>query len=1384
MIALEPRIMFDGAAVATADASLPDTALTQDNGASAKDAQALLDAAATVNVPASPDTAPLPPLSDVESTLSQTSTGKIVDVQDLTLSMQAGNFAAPITMTDGGEAKPDQVPAAFPAAESAPVIVSQAVELRALDPLANGGKKEVAFIESNLADYQTLVDGVKPGVEVVLLDGSRDGLAQITQWAESHTGYDAIHVLSHGSEGALRLGRDTLNATALADASVRAELVRLGRALAEDGDLLLYGCNIAADVQGQRFVDSLAAATGADVAASEDLTGNTKLGGDWNLEYVAGGQNARPDHVVPGAGVTALDGNWRLETVVGNIDVETAKMTEYGHLLTAPATTGLDTDSVAWGGVGAGVRLDSGGDATAGDAENDAGNWNGSSLTVQRNGSAWSADVFSFDTTGLAFTVSGANLNRNSDSATFATFTNSNGVLTISFNANAGTALVGGVLRSVYYRNDTPTGDTVIRFSLSDGALDTTADVTVTSDSIYVTNTADTATIDVSNGVSFSEAVAIAAADATGSQTLVLNSAFATSGTTLVGNLAIGESLTVNTDAVTSGTTLAGNTITIASGYTLTFTNASGTTTVASLLDGAGGLTKAGTGTVTLNNAGNDYTGATTISAGILATAGGGGIGDTSAVTVASGATLSLGANETIGSLAGAGNVTLGSYTLTAGGDNSTTEFSGAIDGSGTLAKAGTGTLTLSGTNTFTGGVSISGGTLELKGGAALADTPAITFTGGTLLVSASEAVGGLSSSLGAGAISIASGVVLTAKPTSTSTFSGVISGAGGLTLDGSAVLTLSAANTFTGALIIGSSGATLTNASSIGGVTSIVFEGAGTLGTTTVNISSSASVTLNGTSGTITVGSGRTLTLSGVISGTGDLISAGTGSLVLSGANTFTGQLKINAGTTSISDAGNLGTGTAMIINNGVLSIGNDMTIAKDIGIGSSGATISTVKAVTLSGAISGSGSFTVGGSGTGGGVVTLTGANTMTGAINLTSTTTNGTMLVLTSASSVGATSGVTIAATGNTVALQGGITLSGIPFTLRGTGAKINSVSVGAIYSISGDNVINPGPGNATITMFTASTIGVAADSSLKLGSNVVVGSVGMTKNGAGTLTLAGSNNTYSGATTVSGGTFLLAGAITGVGSVTVGSGATLGGTGSITNGVSVVSGATLAPGVAGTNGGVGKLTIGGNLSLLGTLAINITGATGGGIDYDQVVVTGSVTLSSATPSSSALALSSTYSVLADQSFDLILKSGAIGISNKMSFGGSTVNEGGSLTANGTDYTLSYSGSSGNDLSLTATNARPAFTNLNSDSVTWAGVGNAVVLDASSNATPTWMRPTAAPVTGRAPASWWSGPAGRYRPTPSISTLPAPTSPSAATNCSRATAPLPPSPTAAAR
>lgn len=76
-----------------------------------------------------------------------------------------------------------------------------------------------------VADGQTLAAGIRPDVEVVLLDGRADGRAQ---WAESHSGYDAIHVLSHGAEGALHLGRNSLTDADFANAAVQAELVQLG----------------------------------------------------------------------------------------------------------------------------------------------------------------------------------------------------------------------------------------------------------------------------------------------------------------------------------------------------------------------------------------------------------------------------------------------------------------------------------------------------------------------------------------------------------------------------------------------------------------------------------------------------------------------------------------------------------------------------------------------------------------------------------------------------------------------------------------------------------------------------------------------------------------------------------------------------------------------------------------------------------------------------------------------------------------------------------------------------------------------------------------------------------------------------------------------------
>jgi autotransporter-associated beta strand protein len=155
---------------------------------------------------------------------------------------------------------------------------------------------------------------------------------------------------------------------------------------------------------------------------------------------------------------------------------------------------------------------------------------------------------------------------------------------------------------------------------------------------------------------------------------------------------------------------------TLNSGATLTIANTA-TTTFSGVLSGAGGLTEAaGTGTLILSAA-NTYTGATTVTSGTLQIGIDNAIPSSNAVSVASGATLDLNNfSDSIGSLAGAGNVNLGSGSLSTGANNTSTLFSGIISGSGGLTKTGTGTLTLSGNNTYTGATTVMAGTLLVNG--------------------------------------------------------------------------------------------------------------------------------------------------------------------------------------------------------------------------------------------------------------------------------------------------------------------------------------------------------------------------------------------------------------------------------------------------------------------------------------------------------------------------------------------------------------------------------------------------------------------------------------------------------------------------------------------
>jgi autotransporter-associated beta strand protein len=185
------------------------------------------------------------------------------------------------------------------------------------------------------------------------------------------------------------------------------------------------------------------------------------------------------------------------------------------------------------------------------------------------------------------------------------------------------------------------------------------------------------------------------------------------------------------------------------------------------------------------------------------------------------------------------------------------------------------------------------------------------------------------------------------------------------------------------------------------------------------------------------------------------------------------------------------------------------------------------------------------------------------------------------------------------------------------------------------------------------------------------------------GGGTLTLSGVN-TYSGGTTVKGGTLLIentSGSGTGTGSVNVNNSATLGGSGTIGGPVNVNDSATLAPGDTLGILNTGPLTFasGANYN------VAIGGASAG--QYDQDNVTGTVSLSGTLH----VSLVNGFTPSIGQQFVLIEHDGTDAVSG--TFAG--LPEGSQVSVGGLAFTISYHGGDGNDVVLTRVNSEiPTF------------------------------------------------------------------------------------------
>ena len=625
------------------------------------------------------------------------------------------------------------------------------------------------------------------------------------------------------------------------------------------------------------------------------------------------------------------------------------------------------------------------------------------------------------------------------------------------------------------------------------------------------------------------------------------------------------------TDSETIGSLAGSGGTTIAAAQTLTTGGNDDSTVYSGAISGAGALTKEGIGTMTLSGT-NTFMGPLAIDAGTLEVQNGAAVADSAAVTVTSPGLFQVTDSETIGSLAGSGGTTIAAaQTLTTGGNDDSTVYSGAISGAGALTKEGIGTMTLSGTNTFMGPLAIDAGTLEVQNGAAVADSAAVTVTSpGLFQVTDSETIGSLA---GSGGTTIAAAQTLTTGGNDDSTvYSGAISGAGALTKEGIGTMTLSGTNTFMGPLAIDAGTLEVQNGAAVADSAAVTVTSPGlfqvTDSETIGSLAGSGGTTIAAAQTLTTGGNDDSTVYSGAISGAGALTKEGIGTMTLSGTNTFMGPLAIDAGTLEVQNGAAVADSAAVTVTSpGLFQVTDSETIGSLAGSG--GTTIAAAQTLTTggnddstvySGAISGAGALTKEGIGT----MTLSGTNTFMGPL----------------------------AIDAGTLEVQNGAAVA--------DSAAVTVTSPG-LFQVTDSETIRSLAGSGGTTIAAAQTLTTGGNDDSTVYSGAISGAGALTKEGIGTMTLSGTSD-YSGATIVSAGMLAVNGTI--ISEVTVQNGGTLGGAGNV-GAVEVLSGGTFAPGNS-----IGTMTVNGAFNLdAGAIYEVEVNAAGQG---DQVKVNGTVNL----------------------------------------------------------------------------------------------------------------------------------------------------------------------------
>ena len=656
------------------------------------------------------------------------------------------------------------------------------------------------------------------------------------------------------------------------------------------------------------------------------------------------------------------------------------------------------------------------------------------------------------------------------------------------------------------------------------------------------------------------------------------------------------------------------------------------TQTGALTVTGATTLAAGAANNITLNNAGNAFTGAVSVTTGknvlltnSIATALGastvsgtlgvtsnGAITQTGALTVTGATTLAAGAANNI-TLNNAGNAFTGAVGVTTGDNvlltNNIATVLGASTVSGTLGVTSNGAITQTGALTVTGATTLAAGLVAGPGNNITLNNAGNAFTGVVSVTTGDNVLltNSIATALGASTVSGTLGV----------TSNGAITQTGALTVTGATTLAAGAANNIT-----------LNNAGN-------AFTGA--VGVTTgdnVLLTNSIATVLGAStvSGTLGVTSNGAITQTGALTVTGatTLVAGATNNITLSAANKFTGVVSVTTGdnvllTNSIATvlgastvSGTLGvTSNGAITQTGALTVTGATTLAagaaNNITLNNAGnaftgaVSVTTGKNVLLTNSIATAlGASTVSGTlgVTSNGAITQTGALTVTGATTLAAGAANN--ITLNNAGNaftgaVGVTTGDNVLLTNNIATVLGASTVSGtLGVTSNGaitqTGALTvtgaTTLAAGAANNITLNNAGNAFTGAVGVT--TGKNVLLTNSIATALGASTVSGTLGVTSNGAITQT---------GALTVTGATTLAAGAANNItlnnaGNAFTGAvGVTTGDNVLLTNNIATVLGASTVSGTLGvtSNGAItqtGALTVTGATTLVAGATNNIT------------------------------------------------------------------------------------------------------------------------------------------------------------------------------------------------